>query len=425
METKNSAIIVKNGSYGVNRDHIVVKGTEGNFVTDLYEQALAATTKLEGVNLALFGLAALDPVDDKPGCFRAAPNATLINEGIIDVYVGDVVKKYREFVKKDARSQEGKYRFIKVFALLCGKDSMVINNGVVNIHCDYELDEECPVYTQVLYGGENSTIINNGEIHVIGNGSYNTHVRTMAVPANNMTLLNNGLIDVTMERAATIRCMATSGTGGSLTNYGKIHVEAPGRIMTMGRFASTTLLNAGEIDLVSVATFIENKVAFLYQSYPLACAFYEHSLPNKTALPPIVNSGTVKVHLKGSEASTDKAVAFGLYSELTDKDEKTHVYDNTGSITVTKSGPYDFQVAELGANVQSAKDAPFNIEIRRWKTKKRDFAKTKDLFVCGSGIFDLTHAEFLDENGEKLSSENVVFQNEENAKRGDTFEVKK
>ena len=423
MDTRNSAIIIQHGGYGVNRDHIVASGTEGNFVTDLYEQALAATTKLEGVNLALFGLAALDHVDDKPDCFRAASNVTLVNEGVIDIHVGEVVKKFRSLVKKDARSQEGKYRFIKVFALLCGRDSMVINNGVINVHCDYELDEDCPVYTQVLYGGENSTIINNGEIHVIGNGSFNTHVRTMAVPANNMTLLNNGLIDVTMERAATIRCMATSGTGGSLTNYGKIHVNAPGRIMTMGRFASTNLLNAGEIELTSVATFIENKVAFLYQSYPLACAFYEHSLPNKTPLPPVVNSGTVKVHLKGSEASTDKAVAFGLYSELTDKDEQIHVYDNTGSIIVTKSGPYDFQIAEVGINVQSAKDAPFNIEIHRWKTTKRDFAKTKDLFVCGSGIFDLSKAEFYTSDGEILPKENVVYQNEENSKRGDTFKV--
>ena len=106
--------------------------------------ALAATTKLEGVNLALFGMAALDEVADKPGCFRAAPNATLINEGVIEIHIAEVVKKYRDLVKKDARSQEGKYRFIKVFALLAGKDSMVINNGVIKIYCDYEKDEETP-----------------------------------------------------------------------------------------------------------------------------------------------------------------------------------------------------------------------------------------------------------------------------------------
>ena len=390
METKNTALRTQHGNYCVNKDRIVVSSPTGNHVTDLYEQALAATTKLEGINCALFAVAALDPVDDKPGCFRAAPNATLINDGEIEIHIGEVVKAYRDQVKKDARSPEGKYRFIKVYALLAGKDSMVINNG---------------------------------EIHLIGNGSYNTHIRTMAVPANNMTLLNNGLIHVETERAATIRCMATSGTGGSLTNYGKIHVNAPGRIMTMGRFASTNVLNAGEIDLTSVATFMENKVAFLYQSYPLACAFYEHSLPNKTSLPPIVNSGTVKVHLQGSEASTEKAVAFGIYTELTERDEKLHVYENTGSITVTKSGPYDFQIAEFGINVQQAKDAPFRVKIRRWKTTERDFAATKDLIVCGSGIFDLSEAEFMTPDGKPLPKENTVWQNKANAERGDTFEV--
>ena len=423
METRNTAIRTKRGQYLVNRDHIVVNSAKGDHVTDLYEQALAATTKLEGVNLALFGMAALDEVAEDPGCHRAAPNATLVNEGVIEIHVSEAVRQYRAMVKKDARSQEGRYRFIKVFALLAGKDSMVINNGVIKIYCDYDKDEETPVYTQVLYGGENSTIINNGEIHLIGNGSYNTHVRTMAVPANNMTLLNNGLINVDMERAATIRCMATSGTGGSLTNYGKINVNAPGRIMTMGRFASTNVLNAGEINLTSVATFMENKVAFLYQSYPLACAFYEHSLPNKTPLPPIVNSGTVKVHLQGSEASTEKAVAFGIYSELTEKDEMLHVYENTGSITVTKSGPYDFQIAEFGINVQQAKDAPFRVKIRRWKTTERDFAATKDLIVCGSGIFDLSEAEFMTPDGKPLPKENTVWQNKVNAERGDTFEI--
>ena len=83
--------------------------------------------------------------------------------------------------------------------------------------------------------------------------------------------------------------------------------------MTIARFANTHLINAGDIDIVSRAHFIVNKVSFLYQSYPLACAFYEHSLPNTQLVPPLVNKGTVKIHLEGSEASTPKAVAFGIY----------------------------------------------------------------------------------------------------------------
>ena len=81
METKNTALRTQHGNYCVNKDRIVVSSPTGNHVTDLYEQALAATTKLEGINCALFAVAALDPVDDKPGCFRAPPTPPLSTMG--------------------------------------------------------------------------------------------------------------------------------------------------------------------------------------------------------------------------------------------------------------------------------------------------------------------------------------------------------
>lgn len=56
----------------------------------------------------------------------------------------------------------------------------------------------------------------------------------------------------------------------------------------------------------------------------LGMCFYEHSLPNTQLVPPLVNKGTVKIHLEGSEASTPKAVAFGIYSEMVGKEEHIH-----------------------------------------------------------------------------------------------------
>ena len=229
-----------------------------------------------------------------------------------------------------------------------------------------------------------------------------------------------------VEKASTVRVLATTGIGGTIANYGSIRINSTGRIMTIARFANTHLINAGDIDIVSRAHFIVNKVSFLYQSYPLACAFYEHSLPNTQLVPPLVNKGTVKIHLEGSEASTPKAVAFGIYSEMVGKEEHIHRMENTGSITVSKSGPYDFLVAEVGVNAQSAKDFPYHVEIGEWHTEARNFTETKDLFVCNSGIFDFAHTRLTltgDNAVPDVKAESLVYQRDEAMQRGDTFQV--
>lgn len=425
LTVTEQSLRVGSGAYGVNRSHIVITRPQTGNIADITEQAIAAGQVLNGRNIALYGMAALTDDEANPGRHHLAPNATLINEGIIEIHLDEMVKAYKEQVKATPDAPKGLYRFIKCFAMAAGKDSMLINEGVIRIYFDQDIDSETPVYGETLLAGENSTIINNGEIQLVGNGSYATQARAIAVPANNLTIINNGKISLDMERASTIRVLATTGLGGAIVNKGSIEVKSSGRIMTIARFANTHILNEGTVDIVSKARFIEQKVSFLYQSYPLACAFYEHSFPNAMTVPPIINTGTVKVHLEGSEASTPHAVAFGIYSEMVGKEEQAHRMENTGSITVTKSGPYDFLVAELGANVQSAKNFPYHIEIGEWRTAARDFAETKDLFVCNSGLFDFAHASLVLE-GEALpdvKAEDLVWQRKEAQERGDTFQV--
>ncbi|MBQ3655954.1 MAG: hypothetical protein II956_03775 [Bacteroidales bacterium] len=424
MNTTTIALRSQQGRYSVNKDHIIISEPQQCNIADIQEQAIAAGQILNGRNIALYGMAALIDDPENPGRQHLASNATLVNEGIIEIHLDKMVKAYKDQIKKNPKDENGIYRFIKCFAMAAGKNSMIVNNGVIKVYFDYDDNDLTPVYGETLLAGESSTIINNGEIQLLGNGSYNTQARAIAVPADNMTIVNNGKISLDMLKASTIRILATTGKGGSILNYGKIFVKSQGRIMTVARFADTNMINAGEIELVSVAKFIENKVSFLYQSYPLACAFYEHFLPNENPVPPIINSGKIKIHLEGSQESTEKAVAFGIYSELVGQETQCHVFENTGEITLTKSGPFDFQIAEVGFNVQSAKDMPFDVEIRRWKTKKRDFNTTKDLFVCGSGRFDLSKAEITDFDGAALPKDGAVIQNEENLKRGDTFSVK-
>lgn len=426
ISVTDKSLRVGSGEYCVNRNHVVITQPQADNIADITEQAIAAGQVLNGRNIALYGMAALIDDPEMPGRHHLAPNATLINEGIIEIHLHGMVEAYKEQIKATANDTKGLYRFIKCFAMAAGKDSMLINEGIIRIFFDQDIDSDTPVYGETLLTGENSTIINNGEIQLIGNGSFATQARGIAVPADNMTIINNGKISLDMERASTIRILATTGVGGAIINYGSIDVKAPGRIMTIARFANTHILNAGAVNIVSKAKYIVNKVSFLYQSYPLACAFYEHSLPNSTPVPPIINNGAVKVHLEGSEESTPQAIAFGIYSEMVGKEEQVHRMENKGTITVTQSGPYDFLTAELGVNVQSAKDFPFHIAIGTWNTTARDFAKTKNLFICNSGVFDFSCAHLcFDRIMERtdIKAEDLVFQTEDARQRGDTYKV--
>jgi hypothetical protein len=364
----------------------------------------------------------IDDTENSPSK-RLAPNSTLVNDGIIEIHLSEMVKAYKDKVQTSNDDKEHNFRFIKCFAMAAGKDSVIINNGVIKIYFDFDINDMSPIYGETIVSEENSSIINNGEIQLIGNGSITTQTRAIAVPDNNVKIINNGKISVKLDRAATVRILATTGTGCFIANFGEIDIDSTGRIMTIARLTDTPLINTGKINIVSRAKFIENKVSFLFQSYPLACAFYEHCLPNQKAIAPIINQGDIKIHLQGSQESTPYAVAFGIYSEMVGEEKQLHVFENTGSIEVSKSGPYNFVTAELGCNVQSKKDFPYNIEIHRWRTKKRDFKTTKDLFVCGSGRFDLSKAEIYTPEGELLMKDALVFQNEENAKRGDTCTI--
>ena len=100
----------------------------------------------------------------------------------------------------------------------------------------------------------------------MGNGSFDTQTRVIALPVNNVTIINNGKINVDVEKASTVRVLATTGIGGTIANYGSIKINSTGRIMTIARLANTHLINAGDIDIVSRAHFIVNKVSFLFQS---------------------------------------------------------------------------------------------------------------------------------------------------------------
>ena len=241
------SVRVGSAGYYVNRDHLVISKPEAGNIADITEQAIAAGKVLIGRNIVLYALAAFMDDEENPGQQRLAPNATLINEGIIEIHLHDIVEAYKDQVKATPDDPNGTYRFVKCFAMAAGKDSTLINEGTIRIYFDQEKDLETAVYGETLLAGENSTVINNGVIELVGNGSFDTQTRVIALPVDNVTIINNGQIHVNVEKASTVRVLATTGTGGTIANYGSIKINSTGRIMTIARFANTHLINAGAI----------------------------------------------------------------------------------------------------------------------------------------------------------------------------------
>ncbi len=427
LEKTTEGIRIGHGGYAVNKKHIIAAKPSDSCVIDIQEVGAEAAKGMSGRNIAIYGMAAVVESPDNPSVVNLAENATLINEGVIEVYMSEMVEAYKNQLKANKDDTEHLYNFIRCYAIGGGKNNLIINEGLIRIHVD-QTDEDAPVYVLTLSGGENSTVINNGTIELVGKGTFQSQLRAMTVHANNPTIVNNGIIKVDVDESSTVRVLATTKLGGSISNFGQIDVTSSGKIMTIGRMADTHVLNAGKMNIHFKAHFVEQKVSFLYQSDPLACAIYEHCPPNLkiTTIPPVVNSGEINIHLEGSEASTDRAVAFGIYTEMIPGGEHNlvHRYENPGTIKLTTSGPYKLVTAELGCNYQCPKNLPYAIKIGKWHTTARDFAETKDLILCKSGNVDFSEAVFDIEGGDgNYNAEILAVQTDDAKKEGQTFSI--
>lgn len=423
LEKTSEGIRVGSGSYLVNKKHIIVGKPSKSCVIDIQEVGAEAAKGMTGRNIAIYGMAAVVDSEADPNIVNLAENATLINEGIIEIYLNEMVEAYKDQIKENKDDTSKLYNFIRCYAMGAGKNSLLINEGIIRLHIDQE-DEEAPVYVLTMSGGEKSTVINNGTIELTGKGTFASQLRAMTVHANDPTIVNNGLIKIDVAESSTVRVLATTKLGGSISNFGEIDVTSSGKIMTIGRMADTHVLNAGKMNIDFKAHFVEQKVSFLYQSDPLACAIYEHCPPGLkiTHIPPVVNTGEINILLEGSEASTDRAVAFGIYTEMIPGGEHTqvHKYENPGTIKLSTSGPYKLVTAELGCNYQCPKDLPYAIKIGKWHTTARDFASTKDLILCKSGNVDLSEAVFEIEGGSgNYKAEDLISQTDD----GQTFSI--
>ncbi len=424
LEKTTEGLRTGNGGYIVNEKHIILKTPSESCVLDVQEEEGNRAGGMSGRNISIVGMAAAVADEEDPTRAHLADNATLINKGIIEIYLNEMVEKYKDMVKKDNKDEERPYNFVRAYALWGGKNSLLVNDGISRIHID-QVDEEAPVYVISIGSGEKSTLINNGTIELTGKGTFATQARGMTAHALDPTIINNGDIKFHVDETSTVRVLATTKTGGALINYGNIDVKTAGRVMTIGRGGATHVLNAGKVNVDFTPHFVVQKVAFLFQNNPLACGIYEHCRAMDEPLPSIINSGELNVKMHANKDLSEPAVAFGIYSEMMPGEHtQVHKFENPGKISVTCDDDPNFTIAELGCNVQLADDVPYDIKIGKWNMAARDLSKTKDLFLCDSVHVDLSDAHICVENGkDKYAVEDLVVQTEDGKKEGHTFTV--
>lgn len=426
----NEAVVVGKGGYAVNYDHLNISEPVGKNYFEYTHQNIPNQPGVVVKNIAICAMAALDDNPNQPGNKMLASHATLINRGVIDIHFSKIYALYKEQKTKSENPEDTNNDTVRCYAMAAGANSLLINEGIINVHMDQEIDAQVSLYGCALWANSNSTMLNRGTIRFIGDGSWQSYIRGIGSMDSNLQIINEGEITVDLQRAYQTRILHTAGQFGSLTNNGIIKIRTSGRIMVLGCLAGTRMINNGEIYVTSLATYLENKVSYHYQFDPLATAMYEHFLPNDIPTCPTVNRGTIKVHLVGTEKSGPNAVAFGFYCHQVGTNGETpiHRMENDGTIEVTQEGPVHYFTAEVGVNVQSVGDFPVNVRIGCWKTKYRDFTSAHDLFIGRSVKFDLSEMDLqltnINEHSPVIDRNDLAYQLPVSQEAGETFEVK-
>lgn len=399
----DQAIIVGQGAYAVNEKYLnITDPGERNLFVYRYAAGSQFNVSRKLQNNVICGLVALTSDPDSPDDMMLAPNAMLVNKGTIDIHFKDLCSEYQRNQAKYGDTYH--VDALRGYAMAAGENSVLINEGVINIYMDHDKDADATMYCCAMWAEANSLLVNKGEIHFYGNGSWQALVRGVGGVANNIQVINEGVITVDVERAFQTRVLHTAGMFGSLWNKGSIKVRVAGRIMTIGSVTGTHMINDGEIDVTSLATLIEGKIPYLFNFPPMATGMYEHFRPGSTLPASVVNRGSIKVHLVGSDVSGPDAIAFGFYYQMEDLDNgetPVRMISNEGIIEVTQEGPSMYTTGEVGVNMQLKTNNPVKLKVVTWRTRNRDFALTHDLFVCNSAQFDFSNTQLLLEGTEE------------------------
>ena len=286
--------------------------------------------------------------------------------------------------------------------MYAGENSTVVNEGTINIYYDHDPSVAATIYVMALVVGEGSSIINNGEVHFYGTGSPATRVRGVSTFGDNISVINNGIMTAEVDMASDSRMITTGGTKSNVINNGTMQMRMPGNILCLTRYGDTNLINNSVIEVTSVNMPEEYDEG----ANQIVCAMYEPLQASRTGMPSLVNRGTIKVAIEGSDYSKAPILGFGMYCDLmSSKAERLEVnIINEGDINLSQSGSKKYSMAEAGFVAKpAAATGACNIKLGKWQTTLRDFSQPDHLFLAMGAKVDFTGGELILKKGDNTA----------------------
>lgn len=374
----------ESGTVLINEGTIEVgNGTGDDVVFEMSSTVMTAEGRVEEKTLNCCAMAALPLADGKTDSTRTVENVTLINRGTINVHTRDLVERYVDQIQNPDHPDRA-YLYLRVLVMYAGQNSMVINDGVINIWFDHDPSITTTVYVMGLVGGEGSSLVNNGEMHFYGNGSVATRLRGMATFGSNISAMNTGLMTADVEMSEDARMITTGGDMSNVINDGIMQMRLPGKVLCLTRYGNSNIINNNTIEITSV-DMPEGYESIVGEEDHIACALYDPLQMSRKDMPAMVNRGTISITLEGSERSNPLRQGYGMFGDLMGAGAEGLEMNivNDGTISVRQTGPVPFDKAEAGFVARRAAIAgACNIHLGRWRTTLRNFAETRDLFLA-------------------------------------------
>ena len=384
------------GSTVVNYGNIELGVGKGDIVFEMNSQVITPQGKHweYTLNCCAMGAATLkDGVQDNT---TPVTNVTMINKGTITVHTHDLVEKYVDQIQSP-ENPGLRYKYLRLIGLYAGKNSKVVNDGVINVYFDHDPLVTPTIYVMGLIAGEGSEIINNGEINFYGMGSINTRLRGIGTYSDNINIVNNGLITADVSLADDSRAITTGGTLTNVVNEGTIRLRLPCSVYSMTRYGDTHLTNNGTIEITST-NVPEGYQALANAQNCIQCALYEPLQAVRTGMPPMINNGKIFLKMDESGTPNPNRKLYGMLFDLQDAvaENLNVTIVNTGSIQLDTPPNSTYEMAEASFSARmNAMSGACNVTLGTWKTKLRDFRTTRDLFQARCVKMDFSQGTLL------------------------------
>ncbi len=326
----------------------------------------------------------------------------------------EILSEYKDRLKS-ARDQQKEYDIVFAWGMFAGKNSSLVNNGMINIVHDEEYsDSAYTIFSHPMYTGSHSSLTNNGTVSITGKGSPGAQVRGLTVGHDNVKIINCGKVFIDVAHSWGTRALAVAfGGGSSIINAGSVYTKsdkAVWGISTLNGTQPDAAANLGELTVISEGRFeaytykTDNQTYKTVNQIPVVPGAYGISGCSKNGgFCTLSNHGILRASIQGDNAKP-YAVANGILVYNSSYSGTKTAVVNTGKIEVTSSAPKCTEnqnivrAAELGINSFNQKNGAFqteHVQVKEFATTLRDFALTKDFIQAYKAVIDFSEATLI------------------------------